>query len=342
MSGRILKGALALLGLALLAVGAGLTLTHAAVRRERAPLPARDEVVAGARTGPHPVRLSLANTASQKMPRSAVLDATQDPKPDEPYVMSHPSFVLAWQDGRILLVDAGMDREGALRFGRPIQLLRGAGPIEPHASAAAQLGPAVERVAGIVFTHLHQDHVGGITELCRGRTRPLPVFMTEAQDERTNYTTFPGRRLLAAVRRGAQQPSDPPCIETVRISSGGLQPLPGFPGVLVIAAGGHTPGSQIVVANLEDAAGPRQFVFTGDIVNNVTGIDRDVPKPWLYRLLVVPEDERRQGALRRFLRDLRDAGGATLLVSHDQRQLEAAGVAPLRAVPGDADPSGVR
>jgi glyoxylase-like metal-dependent hydrolase (beta-lactamase superfamily II) len=328
---KVLLGMFALVALALLAAGVALALAHAAIDRERAALPSRAEVISGGTSGERPVRLRVANTASQAMPRSGVLDPKLDPTPDEPYVMSHPSFVLEWADGHILLVDLGMDRAGALRFGRPIELLSGGSPIEPHASTAAQLGPAAERVEGIVFTHLHTDHVGGITELCRGRTRPLRVFMTEAQEKRTNYTTRPGRELLASVKRGAQGAGDAPCIEVVPLASGGLQALPGFPGAFVIAAGGHTPGSQIVVATVDDGSGPKQFGFTGDIVNNITGIDRDVPKPPLYRLLVVPESDERQTELRHFLRDLRDAGGVRLLVSHDERQLAATGIPPLTA-----------
>jgi glyoxylase-like metal-dependent hydrolase (beta-lactamase superfamily II) len=323
---RALQIVLVLLVAGLGAGVVGLAFAHAAVRRERAPLPSRAEVLASAAEGEHPVRLRLANTASQAMPRSAVLDSKLDPAPDTPYVMSHPAFVLEWADGRALLVDLGMDRDGALRFGRPIELLSGGGPIVPHASAAAQLGNTRERVEGVVFTHLHQDHVGGITELCRDRKRPLRVFMTEAQDKRTNYTTRPGRSLLSSVRLGAQGELDPACVEVVPLPSGGLAPVPGFPGVFVIAAGGHTPGSQIVVANVEDAAGLQRFVFTGDIVNNISGIDADVPKPQLYRLLVVPEADERQTELRHFLRDLQDAGGMRLLVSHDERALVASGV----------------
>lgn len=326
---RAVIGASIALAAGVLVAAVSLAVVHAGVRRERAPLPARMDVVAAAQRGDNPVRLSVANTARQAMPRSAVLDSALDPKPQEPYVMSHPSFVLEWPDGKILLVDVGMDREGALHFGRPIELLSGGSAIEPLASAAAQLGAAAERVEAVVFTHLHQDHVGGVTELCRGRTRPLRVFMTEAQDQRPNYTTRPGRELLAGVRRGAQREGDAACVEGVAIASGGLRPLPGFPGVFVIAAGGHTPGSQIVLANVDDGAGPKQVAFTGDIVNSVAGIDFDVPKPWLYRLLVVPEADERQGELRRFLRDLRDRGHVALVVSHDWLAVAASGIRKL-------------
>jgi len=307
---------------------AGWTLfcAHRAIAGVRPPLPTRDEVLASAAGPSRPRRLTVMNTASQAMPRAAVLDPERDPFPREPYVMSHPAFALEWEDGRILLVDAGMDREGAERFGVPLEWLAGGETMEPREPAAEQLGEGAARVDGIVFTHLHEDHVGGIVALCRGRQRPLQVFMTEAQDRGGNHTTAPGRDLLAEVRRGGQEPGDPTCVEVERLASGGLVPVPGFPGAFVIHAGGHTPGSQLVVAHVEGGGAPRSFVFTGDIVNHVAGLDADLPKPWLYRTFVVPEAEDRQAELRAFLRDLRDAGGVQPLVSHHRAQLAGSGV----------------
>jgi glyoxylase-like metal-dependent hydrolase (beta-lactamase superfamily II) len=335
---RMMTKGIAWFLIVVLAGGCGvLAWAHAGIRREQTPLPSLEAAVASVR-GPSvrpsegPVRLSIANTASQGMPRSGVLDSSRDPAPDTPYIMSHPSFVLEWADGRILLVDTGMDRAGAARFGRLIEQLLGGEPIRPHDAVATQLGAAADRVEGAVFTHLHEDHVGGVVELCRGRTRPLRVFMTEAQDERGNYTTAATRRLLADTRRAAQTDADPPCVEVMRVDSGGAQPVPGFPGVAVLAAGGHTPGSQILLAAVTAAGadGPVVFAFTGDIVNHGAGIDHDVPKPTLYRWLVVPEAESRQAQLRHFLRALRDEAGVRLLVSHDELQLARSGLPAAR------------
>src|SRR6202158_2834603 len=195
-------GALVLVGLLILA--AGLAWAHIAIRRERAPLPTRDAVVAAMQAADAPVRLSFLNTARQAMPRSAVLDSGSDPRPHEPYVMSHPSFVLEWADGRILLIDLGMTRDEAIAFGGPIQTISGGAPIEPLGSTAERLGPARARVGAVVFTHLHADHVGGVTDLCRDGAPPVRVFQTQAQAERPNYTTRAGLRQLheaACVRR---------------------------------------------------------------------------------------------------------------------------------------------
>jgi glyoxylase-like metal-dependent hydrolase (beta-lactamase superfamily II) len=113
--------------------------------------------------------------------------------------------------------------------------------------------------------------------------------------------------------------------------------VPGFPGVHVVAAGGHTPGSQIVVARVGDQG----YVVTGDTVNHLEGVRQDLPKPFLYRLLVVPEWEARQRELRSFLRALEDQG-LRLLVPHDQASLEASGVGRWGARPGSGGHSGPR
>lgn len=303
----------------LLAVATAATVlgsAHRGIRREAAPLPSIDAVMASAQTPDRPLRAMWIDTASQAMPRAAVLDAARDPDPSAPYVMSHSSFVFEWSDGRILLVDVGMDEDGARRFGRPLEWLGGARPVEPLGSLARQLGDALPRVAGLVFTHLHADHVGGVSEFCRAHGAALPVFMTTAQDERPNYTTRPGRELLSTV----------PCVHLERLDAIPLAPVPGFSGVFVVAAGGHTPGSQVVVVHVAGVDGDRTYVVTGDIVNHRAGIDSDVPKPPLYRALVVPENEERQRDMRHFLRALAERG-ATLLVSHDRLDLERSPIA---------------
>jgi glyoxylase-like metal-dependent hydrolase (beta-lactamase superfamily II) len=224
--------------------------------------------------------------------------------------------VLEWEDGRLLLVDVGMTRDGAAAFGGPIEMLSGGQPIEPLGSVVERLGNAADRVQGVVFTHMHVDHVGGIGDLCRALRHGLRVFMTQAQAEVVNYTTRPGHRLLDAAF----------CVERVTLPDGPSPlPIPGFAGVSVIAAGGHTPGSQIVVAQVGRDA-PRPYTFVGDIVNNIDGIVHDVPKPRAYRWLVVPEDGPRQSELRKYLRLLRDEQGFTMLVSHDQLDLERGGI----------------
>jgi len=317
---RALLGLCGVFLLLVVALAVGLTWAHVAIRRERAPLPDVGEVVAMAKRpdADRPVALFWINTATQAMPRAAVLDPRRDPNPEAPYRMSHPAFVLAWADGRLLLVDTGMTHDEAISFGRVIELVAGASPIEPHGSVASHLGSKRTALQAIIFTHLHTDHVGGLTELCGKGAPPISVFMTEAQTERPNFTTRPGLRVIRAAA----------CARPERLAGSGLMPVRGFPGVSVIDAGGHTPGSQIVLAEVASPDGTRRFAFAGDTVNHLDGILHEIPKPFLYRLVMVPEDDTRLGELRGFLRQLRSAGEFTILVSHDQQSLEASGIAP--------------
>ncbi len=303
------------IGLILVAAG-GLWWAHRAIDEERAPLPAVKDIAASRVMDDQPLRLSVINTASQTMARSGVLDPALDADTQQPYVMSHPSFVLEWADGRILLIDTGMTPDQAVAFGKPIQMIRDAQPMEPHRSTADALGVDAARVRGIIFTHPHTDHTGGIAEVCAHAGHDIPVFMTSAQAERPNYTTRPG---LAQIR-------DSGCARPVRLDGGPLMPVPGFPGIFVIDAGGHTPGSQIILAQVGSGDVMKRYAFVGDIVNNRDGIEHDIPKPWVYRTFIVPESEPRQQELRRFLKQLEDEAGTTLLISHDQLSLERSGV----------------
>ncbi len=308
---RILRWLLAALGalvaLAILSAALGLTRAHRAIAKEGDPLPelAALRALSGF-AGDAPVELSRINTASQDLGDGKGL--------------GHPSFVLRWRDGRILLIDLGMTREGADAFGKPLEWLLGAAPSVFHTSTAAGFGAAARQVRGVVFTHLHTDHVEGIREMCAAVGGPLTVFMTAAQAERPNYTTRPGLALLDAEK----------CVHKSMLGGAGLRALADFPGVWVFHAGGHTPGSQIIFAVVDTAGGRRAVVFSGDITNDIASIDGDVPKPWVYRNLIIPEAEQRQGELRRFLRALRDQAGFVLLVAHDERHADAvlAGLAP--------------
>jgi len=316
---RLLRWVTRLIVSLLVFSGGAIAWAHWQMAGEGGPLPEPGDAAADA-TADAPLRLAIVNTASQAMARSGTLAAAGDPTPDKPFIMSHPAFVLEWADGRLLLIDVGMTPEQAVAFGRPLEWLRGAAPARPHASTADALADDAGRVGGVVFTHPHTDHVGGLAALCARAGHALPVFMSVAQAERPNYTTRPGLADIAAA----------PCARPRQLDGGALMAVPGFPGVAVIDAGGHTPGSQIILATVGAGAAARRYAFTGDIVNNLDGILYDIPKPWLYRTLLIPESDARQQELRRFLKALQDEAGYTLLVSHDQLALAASGVPPWR------------
>jgi glyoxylase-like metal-dependent hydrolase (beta-lactamase superfamily II) len=318
---RIARWLLIVVGAAVAFAAVGLALAHREIRGRDPELPSDAEVLALAGGAGGPSAVAWHETAHQPMPRAQVLDPAQDPDSALPYVMSHPSFALAWPDGRLLLVDLGMEREAALAFGRPLEWV-GAGPAVFASGAASALGPAAERLAGVLFSHLHTDHVEGVLALCAARSgASLPVFQTAAQAELSNYTTRPGWKLLEQSGCAAKQ----------RLPEAPLAAVPGFPGVGVVDAAGHTPGSQVVLAVV---SGARRLAFTGDVANHVEGIRRGVRKPALYSLLVVPESEARLARVRRWLRHLEGDLGFELVVGHDQAQLASLGLPPFAALRG--------
>jgi glyoxylase-like metal-dependent hydrolase (beta-lactamase superfamily II) len=209
-----------------------------------------------------------------------------------------------------------MDTESAVAFGKPIETFSGAEPIVPLGSLAEKLGLSIRRVAGIAFTHEHTDHTNGVAALCRLHGKSIPLFQNRLQVEESNYTTRPGLEQLANAG----------CLEPEIVEGGPLFGVRGFPGLSFFAAAGHTPGSQIFVAHVRGSDGVRTFALTGDVVNQIDGVRRNVPKPRLYSLVVVPESPARLDELRRLLAELERDHGVTLLVSHDLLSLEASGV----------------
>jgi glyoxylase-like metal-dependent hydrolase (beta-lactamase superfamily II) len=303
---RLLGAVGAVLFLLLLIVAGALMWAHRGIRREIPPLPDFAALRAMADATDRPVQLHWINTASQLTP------GLDDSAGGQRIV--HAVFVLEWADGRILLVDAGMDAESARNFGKPMELLLGAEPVEVGRSVTEALGPRRDQVAGVVFTHLHVDHTQGISLLCVDGAPPLPVYTTPAQLERSNYTTRPG---LDQVREAS-------CGRPVMLPDAGIGLLPDMPGVGVIRVGGHTPGSQVVVAWVGKPA--RAFVLAGDVVFEMKKIRGDEPKPFAYRLLVTPESDEQLGKVRRWLRSLEMEESFTIIPSHDQGNIEALGI----------------
>ncbi|MCP4003122.1 MAG: MBL fold metallo-hydrolase [bacterium] len=310
---KFLQGLGILLLAALVFAGVGLALAHRAIDRIEPPLPSPGSALSYDENDSFPIKIEWLNTASQKMPRSGVLQPGLDPNPDEPYVMSHSAFALTWPDGRIFLIDAGLDAASAPGFGAPIELLSGGDPIEFRASARDLLGERVSSLAGLAFTHLHADHTAGLTELCETLPGRLRLIQTRTQATELNFTT----------RGSHAQVSSAACARHEIIEGDAPQTVARFPGLLVLPAGGHTPGSTVFIAHVRTGDGMRSFVLLGDIVNHIDGLTWNLPKPHLYSRFVVPESTERLEKLRVFLRRLVTEHGAIPLVSHDENQLRA-------------------
>ncbi len=270
---------------------------HWEVRSVAPALPTQAALFKAAGSDAGPVRIHYINTASQESAGRKVI---------------HPAYVLEWADGRLFLIEVGMDREGAQAFGDVMESYLGADPIRFFGAAAQQLGARVHNVTGLAVSHLHVDHTGGITQLCETVSHQITVYQTEIQATQGNYVTAPGQAHL----------NEADCASRVVLQSTDIFSFVDFPGLVAVSAGGHTPGSTIFFANV----GGTLWVLAGDIAWTVEDIWSNTPKPAAYSTFVVPEYGARMEELRHWLKALDADPNIKVLVSHGEAAMLASGM----------------
>lgn len=233
------------------------------------------------------------------------------------YVLALTAFVLAWPDGRLLLIDTGSDEAATKQIGLSVSLFDAArGPFRHRTSLADALGARAKDARAVVFSHLHVDHTGGLTGLCAAREgAPLVVLAPEGQRD-------PELR-SSSVGGGRAHVEEASCAQEVALADETVAPLAGFPGVYAVRAAGHTHGSTLVVAHVRRRDGRvARVAFAGDLVNAAEALVHNptLPKPWYYRL-AMGEDEARLKEARALLVALAEAG-VHIAPAHDLLALQ--------------------
>ena len=296
--------ALGLFGLLVSVVTVTLVLAHRQIDAVEPPLPLQAQIAALAEKAEGPAKISYINTATQSGPLGTI---------------GHIAVLMEWTNGDAFLLDTGMTANQAIAFGKPMQLLLGAGPTSTHGSVAEQLGDTIESVRGIGFSHLHIDHTEGLSGICARQSAPAVVFQTNLQRNLQNFGTRDGESIISSSACSRET-----------LASSGLRPVPGFPGLYAIAAGGHTPGSTVFVTYWKEMV----WVFSGDITNDMQSIYEGLPKHWAYTTFIVPENLERQAQQRNWLKALDSETGITVHASHDIGAYRSSAIpAWMRAVP---------
>jgi glyoxylase-like metal-dependent hydrolase (beta-lactamase superfamily II) len=290
--------ALSLIGVLVVAVLVFELPAHWQVRQVEPPLPSLAQLRALQRPD-GPVAIRYLNTSEQASAAG---------------VATHSVFVVEWANGDLFMIDAGMTEAAAARFGAMLERVLDAQPARVHGTVASLLGAEVRRVQGVGFTHLHSDHTEGMLAFCEARGAGAMLLQTRWQATQHNFSTRGGAELLRES-----------CLQPAPLSAGIVQTSPRFPGLGIIAVGGHTPDSTLFAI----ALGDRLYLLSGDITNSKAEIDGDLPKPLLYSYLIVPEHVPRMSLLRRWLKDLGSEPNVRVVVSHDLVDVRSSGITPV-------------
>jgi glyoxylase-like metal-dependent hydrolase (beta-lactamase superfamily II) len=272
------------------------------------PVPPPTAAMAAPAASP-PAGMSLATIPSGRMYASANL-AYEGGARDDARVFSIGAILVRHPKGMVLF-DAGFGPsvDAHFRIGTPL-LLRLASKYDRQTTVAERLraaGIAPADLTAVILTHAHWDHVSGLEAL-----PGVPVWVSEAElafvkgEDRAGALA---RRLGTGSYRAYDFPDGPyrgfPASRDV-FSDGS---------VVLVQAGGHTPGSIIAFISLPDG---KRYALIGDIAWQAEGVDRPAQKPWIARRVDHDRDATRDLLVR--LKQLKAADPALVIVpAHDAR-----------------------
>ena len=192
--------------------------------------------------------------------------------------------------GGAIIIDTGMDAKSAKAM--KVYTL--------DAVAQNRVYRELEKAAAIVVTHEHLDHIGGFLTSPNWTAVSARAFISRAQFDHPEFT----------------EPLKWPEGSRVRLRPLNFGPVTQLaPGVVLVQAPSHTPGSQIVFVQLDDG---REYLFTGDISSMDQNWRETRARSRLVGDLLVGED---RAAVFRWLKAFKaisDANPAlTLVPTHD-------------------------
>jgi glyoxylase-like metal-dependent hydrolase (beta-lactamase superfamily II) len=202
-----------------------------------------------------------------------------------------PVFEIRYRHGWIM-VDAGMTHEMA-------------GAENPHGHFSderfAEIEAALRGAGLIVVTHEHPDHVGTLV-----RSPIVADVAPRTLLTRTQVETMVRTPKVSFIALDSAQSGRYLVVDFDRL-------LPIAPGVVLIRAAGHTPGSQMVYVKL---ASGREVVLAGDIAWRMEGIDTQRQKPDSVSQLL-HEDRAAIAQQLAWLKNTVEPAGISVVVSHD-------------------------
>jgi glyoxylase-like metal-dependent hydrolase (beta-lactamase superfamily II) len=186
--------------------------------------------------------------------------------------------------------------------------------------AAAQMtanGMQPGKLAGVILTHAHWDHVSGLDGF-----EGVPVLV-DADETAFIATKTRNTDLLNSFKNVNYKQYQ---------FEGG--PYLGFPrshdvygdgSIVIVPSSGHTPGSVIVFVTLPSGA---RYALLGDLVWQTEGIEIPAERPWLLRRLLGEDDAAVRENIARIVAISKKYPQIHLLPAHDTRAFRILPVLP--------------
>lgn len=242
--------------------------------------------------GERPLRVNHEQVALGSLPRGAIFagESIRTPEP-----MTHGAYQVVYPDG-YLVIDSAFDEAGLAAMNPDFEL---------SADGYAAVQRALAGARKIVLTHEHADHSGGFASYASPENLVGRLELTREQLANTEQ--------LASARF-------PTSLASALTSIDYETALALAPGVVLVKAAGHTPGSQMVFVQL---ASGKEYLFLGDVAWHMDQIRELWYRPRLVTDFFLGEDRDAVMAQFRTLHELDGTGTVELVASHDVDQRKA-------------------